>query len=211
MPVMGMRPCVGLKPMMPVCAAGPRMEMARSVPRPSGDMPAAIAADSPPEDPPGVRSRFHGLLERPVSRLSLSVEYENSGRFVLASRMPPAAFSRATLVASASGVQLRKIGEPRWVGTPAVSMESLAVNGTPCSGPSASPARMAASAARAEASASCATDTIAFTFGLTAAMRSRWAWTISTGETSRVRISSARRVASCQKMSVSISVNLSIS
>ena len=46
---------------------------------PSGDIPAAIAADSPPEDPPGVRSRFHGLLVRPVTRLSVSVHAENSG------------------------------------------------------------------------------------------------------------------------------------
>jgi hypothetical protein len=65
-PVIGMRPCVALRPIMPVCAAGPRTEMARSLPRPSGDMPAAMAADSPPLDPPGVRSRFQGLFALPV-------------------------------------------------------------------------------------------------------------------------------------------------
>jgi hypothetical protein len=74
MPVMGTRPCVAFMEVMPVCAAGPRTEMARSVPRPIGDMPAAIAADSPPLDPPGVRVKSQGLFDRPESRLSLSIQ-----------------------------------------------------------------------------------------------------------------------------------------
>jgi hypothetical protein len=49
--------------------------MARSLPSPSGDIPAAIAADSPPLEPPDVRSRFQGLFVRPVRRLSDSIEY----------------------------------------------------------------------------------------------------------------------------------------
>ena len=73
MPVIGTRPCVAFSETIPVWAAGPRTEIARSVPRPSGDMPAAIAADSPPLEPPGVRSRFQGLFVRPVRRLSLSI------------------------------------------------------------------------------------------------------------------------------------------
>ena len=44
----------------PVKAAGPRTEIMTSLPMPIGDMPAAIAADSPPDEPPGVRSRFQG-------------------------------------------------------------------------------------------------------------------------------------------------------
>src|ERR1700732_4482491 len=46
-PVIGMRPCVALRATMPVCAAGPRTEMARSLPRPSGDMPAGRALEIP--------------------------------------------------------------------------------------------------------------------------------------------------------------------
>ena len=61
-PVMGTRPWVALREVIPVWAAGPRTEIARSVPRPNGDMPAAIAADSPPLDPPGVRSGSKGYL-----------------------------------------------------------------------------------------------------------------------------------------------------
>src|SRR3984885_5479188 len=104
-PVKGMRPWVALRAAMPVNAAGPRKEIATSLPIPIGDMPAAIAADSPPEDPPGVRSRFHGLLVRPVTRLSVSVHAENSGRLVFARTMPPAALKRDTAVASASGTR----------------------------------------------------------------------------------------------------------
>ena len=110
--------------------------------------------------------------------------------------MAPAAFMRATLVASRSGMRPLKIGDPRWVRSPAVSMESLTVNGTPCKGPSSSPDRTAASAVRAAAIASSAMVTIALSFGLTASIRSRCACTTSTGDTSLVRISSARRVAS---------------
>src|ERR1700694_1448959 len=100
-----MRPWVALRAEMPVKAAGPRTEIATSLPIPIGDMPAAIAADSPPEDPPGVRSRFHGLLVRPVTRLSVSVHPENSGRLVFAIGMAPAVLNRATAVASASGTK----------------------------------------------------------------------------------------------------------
>src|ERR1700679_1106711 len=98
-----MRPCVALSAATPVKAPGPRTDIMTSLPPPIGDMPAAGAADSPPDEPPGVRSRFHGLLVRPVTRLSLSVQVENSGRLVFISGMPPAALKRATAVASLSG------------------------------------------------------------------------------------------------------------
>ena len=91
---------VGLRPTMPVSAAGPRTEIATSLPMPIGERPAAIAADSPPLEPPGVRSRFHGFLVNPVRRLSVSCHAENSGRFVFARGMPPASSNRVTTVAS---------------------------------------------------------------------------------------------------------------
>src|SRR6185369_1944495 len=104
---------------MPVWAAGPRVEMATSLPRPSGDIPAAIAADSPPLEPPGVRSGSQGLRDVPTSRLAVSVQYENSGKLVLAKGIPPAARNRATAVASASATRSRNRAEPRVVTTPA--------------------------------------------------------------------------------------------
>jgi len=60
------------------------------------------------------------LFERPVGRLSDSVEYENSGRFVFASTIAPALFSLAT--ASTSGRRPLKIDKPRWVNRSAVSI-----------------------------------------------------------------------------------------
>src|ERR1700676_4648882 len=102
---------------MPVSAAGPRTEIATSLPMPIGERPAAIAADSPPEEPPGGRAGFHGLLVRPVRRLSVSVQAENSGRLVFISGMPPAALKRVTAVASAVGIWPANSFEPRWVRT----------------------------------------------------------------------------------------------
>src|SRR6195952_5752084 len=113
---------------MPVKAAGPRTEIITSLPIPIGDRPAAIAADSPPDEPPGVRSKFQGLLLRPVTRLSLSVQPENSGRLVFMSGIPPAALKRATAVASFSGMLPANNLEPRCVRTPAVSNASLIEN-----------------------------------------------------------------------------------
>ncbi len=70
--VPGIRPGVGLSEQMPVKCAGTRTEPPLSLPSPAADIPAAIAADSPPLDPPGDRSRSHGLRVWPCSRLSVS-------------------------------------------------------------------------------------------------------------------------------------------
>ena len=43
-----------------------RIEPPPSLPWATGTRPAATAAADPPEEPPGVRSRFHGLLVAPV-------------------------------------------------------------------------------------------------------------------------------------------------
>ena len=103
----------------------------------------------------------------------------------------------APLVASASGTRPLKIGEPRWVGTFAVSMESFAVKGTPCKGPSLAPLATALSAASAASNAfSAVRVTTALIFGFTALMRSKCAWTTSREESCPVRISSANAVAS---------------
>src|SRR5208282_3129735 len=78
----GIRPGVGFSEQMPVKCAGPRTDPPPSLPNPAADIPAAMAADSPPLDPPGVRSRSHGLLVRPQSKLSVSHAIRNSGVLV---------------------------------------------------------------------------------------------------------------------------------
>ena len=119
----------------------------------------------------------------------------NSGVFVLPRIIAPAAFSRATTVASLRGTKSSLIRDPPVVRKPAVSIVSLIVSGTPCNTPSLSPLVTLASASRARAIASGARVTIAFNCGLTRSMRCRWAATTSTGEITRVRINSASRLA----------------
>ena len=50
---------------MPQQAAGRRVEAPASVASESGPRPAATAAAEPPEEPPAVSSRFHGLRVTP--------------------------------------------------------------------------------------------------------------------------------------------------
>src|SRR6202166_3049812 len=64
-PVAGMRPGVGFNPQIPLKCAGTRIDPPPSLPTPPADNPAAIAAASPPLDPPGVREKSQGLLVRP--------------------------------------------------------------------------------------------------------------------------------------------------
>ena len=59
------RPNVGLMPVMPHSAAGMRTEPPVSGPSASGAMPDATATAEPLLDPPGMRSRPHGLCGIP--------------------------------------------------------------------------------------------------------------------------------------------------
>jgi len=126
-----MRPCVAFIAAIPVKAADPLREMDISLPRPMGERPAAITADSPPLEPPGVRSGCQGFKVLPVSRFSDSQYTANSGMFVFINGMAPAFFMRATTVASFAGTLPSNIFDPYCVGTLAVSMLSLIEKGTP--------------------------------------------------------------------------------
>ena len=64
-PRAGTRPGVGLSEHMPVKWAGSRTDPPLSLPNPAAESPAATAADSPPLDPPAVRSKSQGLAVRP--------------------------------------------------------------------------------------------------------------------------------------------------
>ena len=58
---LGVRARVGFRPNNPQQDAGMRMEPPPSLAWATGTMPAATAAAAPPDEPPAVRSRFHGL------------------------------------------------------------------------------------------------------------------------------------------------------
>src|SRR6185369_11405479 len=95
-----MRPGVGLRPQIPAKCAGSRIEPPLSLPTPPAEHPAAIAADSPPLDPPAVRVRSQGLLVRSYKRLSVSHAISISGALVTPRIVAPAPRSRATSGAS---------------------------------------------------------------------------------------------------------------
>ena len=63
-------------------------------------IPAAIAAPDPPDEPPGVRSGFHGFRVVPNSRFEVNPSAANSGMFVLPTTIAPAARSLSTTRAS---------------------------------------------------------------------------------------------------------------
>jgi hypothetical protein len=57
-----MRPGVGFSPQIPQKCAGTRIEPPPSLPTPPAEQPAAIAAASPPLEPPEECAKSHGLL-----------------------------------------------------------------------------------------------------------------------------------------------------
>src|SRR5437764_9125173 len=134
-PVAGILPGVGLSPQIPLKCAGTRIDPPPSLPIPPAEQQAAIAAASPPLDPPGVRSRFHGLFVRPYSALCVSHAMRNSGTVVFPRTIAPARFNRETRGASDDGMWPWRILVPASHKSPATSIELLIVKGTPCSGP----------------------------------------------------------------------------
>ena len=90
------RPRAGFSPTSPQQAAGIRIEPPPSLPCAIGTIPAATAAAEPPLEPPGVRSRFHGLWVAPNRRGSVVGRIPISGIVVLPTITNPAARSRAT-------------------------------------------------------------------------------------------------------------------
>jgi hypothetical protein len=120
-----------------------RIEPPPSEPCASGSTPAATCAAAPPLDPPGVRSRFHGLRHAPFSTDSVTAVEPNSGVFVLPTITKPAARTRRTSAESAAGTLSANGRDEYVVRTPATSVRSLIASGTPRNGPSGSSPRAA--------------------------------------------------------------------
>ena len=132
--------------------------------------------------------RSHGLRVAPKTELTVLGPNANSGVLVLPITMAPAARSRSTTSASASGTWSSKSFEPCVVRSPRVGVTSLMPTGTPKSGESLAPRRSAAVARWASLSAaSRARVTIALTRGFTRSTRSSTARMTSSGEALRVR------------------------
>ena len=109
-----------------------RTEPAPSEPTAAATRPAATAAAAPPQEPPGVCSRFQGLRVAPKAGRLGEVPLADLGRVGLADEIAPAARSRRTISASRSARMLAAAAEGAlW---PAMSMSSLIAIGTPSSG-----------------------------------------------------------------------------
>lgn len=115
----GMSPRPGFRPTRPQLAAGMRIEPPPSLAPAHGTMPAATAAAAPPEDPPGLRCRSHGLRVGPHASGSVMPFAPNSGVFVFPKMTSPASIQRCTTVACSVAGSDMKAREPAEVGTPA--------------------------------------------------------------------------------------------
>jgi hypothetical protein len=101
-PGCGMRPWLGFMPTSPEKAAGMRVDPPPSLAVPQGTRPAATAAAEPPDEPPGVRSRAHGLRVTPHAFVLVKFIVPNSGAAVLPIGTAPAARSRDRCTESAA-------------------------------------------------------------------------------------------------------------
>ena len=111
-PVLVTNPNVGLSPATPQKLAGMRIDPPVSLPTATGTIPAATAAAEPPLDPPGTRSRFHGL--RVLGRRSCWVvmPQPNSCDRVVPTTTAPARRRRATSSASCSAILPASTSDP---------------------------------------------------------------------------------------------------
>ena len=179
---------------------------APSVPTLTGPMPAATAAAVPPDEPPGVLLKSHGLRVMPLRGELVSPLQPNSGVAVLPSSTAPASRRRAVTGASTSHAWWAStVWLPRSVGQPWVRIRSLIDAGTPSSAPVAVPCCHRASLARALASASSgARCTKARRASLCRAMRASTACVASTGDAWPLRYSASSCVAVQSARSVGV-------
>ena len=129
-----MRPRWTLSPTKPQHAAGIRIEPPPSLPCATGTIPAATAAADPPEEPPGVRCRSHGLRVGPNRRASLTGRIPYSGNVVVPTTMKPACFSRLETLLSSLAMNCSISEQPSVRRKPLTGTLFLIAIGTPANG-----------------------------------------------------------------------------
>ena len=157
-PLTGTRPGLGAMPTTPHCDAGSRTDPPVSVPTARSASPTATAAAEPPELPPGLRPRSHGLCVGPCTEVAVEAPMASSSMLARPSTTAPARRSRATTGASRSAGTRLWASEAHAVTWPATSMLSLTTTTTPWSGPTRPDAAAASSlraAARAPGASTC--------------------------------------------------------
>ena len=123
------------------------MDPPPSPPLAMGSRPPATAAADPPEDPPGVRSGFHGLPVIPWSLVAVQLIPPNSEAVVWPARTAPAARSLVTWVESYSATRSLNTSEASVEGHPSTVSSSFTPMGTPPKGRETSADAAAARAA----------------------------------------------------------------
>ena len=117
---------------MPHSDAGPRIDPPVQEPSAPRAWPDATDEPEPLLEPPVMCARFHGLQAGSKGVVQSGPPSANSCIASLPSRMPPAALSRAVVVASSVGTRSMSTREPEVVRTPAVSYRSFSAKGMPC-------------------------------------------------------------------------------
>src|SRR5579864_3032086 len=112
-------------PTTPQSAAGWRMDPPVSVPSDAAAIPAATTAAEPPLEPPGTRSRSHGLRVGIKAEFSVDEPIANSSILVLPNRTAPASPSLLTTVASYGGTNPLRMRDAQVVSMPAVQKMSF--------------------------------------------------------------------------------------
>src|ERR1700730_4881817 len=177
-------PTVGLRPTRPLSDAGDRMEPLVSEPMAAAQKLAAAATPEPALEPDGLRSRAYAFRVWPPTALQpledrVERKFAHSLRFDLPSTIAPAARSRPTSGASVARSDRASARDPAVVAIGSdVSMLSLTIMGTPCSGPRSFLALRSASSTRAMARAfglSARTDRYSGPWWSKRAMRAKYA------------------------------------
>src|SRR5680860_1474108 len=121
------------------------MEPPPSLPVQNGSIPDDTAAAEPPDEPPGVRSRFQGLRVTPWRGELVKLGIPNSGAVVSPTTTAPAARRRATSAQSCAASSSR-YSIDAWVsGRPSAWASYLTPSGTPANGPGSAPVAISAS------------------------------------------------------------------
>src|SRR5579862_7875114 len=107
------------------------MDPPPSLPVAIGRSPPTTAAAEPPDDPPGVRSWFHGLRVVPWSTVDVQLMPPNSGAVVCAASTAPVARRRAREVSSWPATRCLKRTDASVYGQPETFSSSLIPKGTP--------------------------------------------------------------------------------
>src|SRR6476620_8477294 len=136
---MGMTAVDGLQPTTLQKDAGMRSEPPMSLPSPMLWIREATTAATPPLLPPALSVGAYGLVVVPRRSLNVCDPAPNSGTLDLPVVTTPAAFNRATIRSSASGMKSLNASEPWVVRIPAVLLVSLCVMGRPWRGGNSAP------------------------------------------------------------------------